>query len=367
MLSTQLVTPTLHAPVLAPCPADDEPLYVPSGALSQALIVAVLARPRLLATSPDPTPPLWLNSAPEPTGVHAVDGGGALMLDVLLVVLDLLLRGGGAANLSARAVLARKGYQRWGLERQALEARVAARLDLLSRLSVSGPCGLEAILSLSARNAAKTDFLVKAGAPLVGDLDPARSRKLPVSILRLDHRRNRSVDVLAKKIAVAMAVTPHRGPFLAADLADLAPPPAVGRCGEVQVASSSHLVAALARLRALGRYAVSNIEGLERRQRAGLDWRSAQVAIQPVSDRNFLPTRAAVVAEPRIGARRAAALNTAYRPPRPRGRPRFEPLPEHIGLIRALLARGSTRQQIAAAIGISLPTLRRSFAHELRG
>lgn len=366
MLSTHPLSSTLHAPVLAPSPADDEPLHVPSGDVSRALIATVLARPRLLAPSPDSTPAPWLTSGLDPTGVHAADGGGALTLDVLLVVLDLLLRGGGAANLNARAVLARKGYQRWGLERKALEARVAERLDLLSRLSVPGARGQDAILSLSARGAAKTDFIVTAGAPLVEDLVPASSHTLPISILRLDHRRNRSVDVLAKKIAVAMAVSPHGGPFLAADLADLAAPPSELPCVEAQAASASHLAAALARLRALGRYAVSNLESLDRSQRAGLDWRSAQIAIRPVSEGSFALARTATAAKPKVGLRRAASLNAAHRPPRPRGRPRFEPLPEHIGLIRALLARGSTRQQIAAAIGISLPTLRRSFAHELR-
>jgi hypothetical protein len=50
---------------------------------------------------------------------------------------------------------------------------------------------------------------------------------------------------------------------------------------------------------------------------------------------------------------------------RRRGRPAFDPKPSQRHLVSTLFAHGATREQIARAVGVSLPTLRRYFAAEI--
>jgi hypothetical protein len=343
-------------------PANDDPLRLPRGPISQSLVRALLGGGRggaRLAERGAWRPWVVMAADRERDG-EPVGPVCPLTLDVALVVLDLLRRGDGAAPVNARAVLARKGYGRWGRERQAFEARIVAQLRLLQNLRLLSGDGAEPLLNLGPRNVARTDFVVRATPPLSDELGDGGWTEIPNAVLRLDHRRNRGADVLAKKLAVAIALAGASGVFRVADLLAR-----VGCFPETQsprprTGIAERVPAALRRLQALGVFDIEGLEAIERQSHGRPDWLSAQIRIHQGS----AASAPAAYVTSGGGDPETVGVPSAGRPRR--GRPRFAPSAQQRDLVRLLQVRGATRGQIAKALGISLPTLRCYFAAELR-
>jgi len=282
---------------------------------------------------------------------------------VALVALDLLQRGGGQAPLNARLVLARKAYRRWGHERQAFEARVAAEISLLQTFKLLTEDGPEPLLVLVPRNVARTDFIVRAAPPLTREIGKGDWVELPISVLRFDHRRNRGVDVLAKKLATVIALAGSSGAFGVTDLLMRAGMFPHGRGGR-RYRMAERLPEALRRVQALGVFEIDGLEALERRGAGHAEWPNAQIRV-----RRCYSLLGATGTASAMGRRPGADIDsgeTAQRAPGRRGRPRIEPSQQQRDDVRTLAARGVTREQIARALGVSLPTLRNYFPAELR-
>jgi len=360
------------SPAQCEWPADDDPLRIPQGPICLALVYAVLStgdgagpwgeRPRSAAR-------------PARARVVLVDGAGEsgaagfpcpLTLDVLLVVLDLLQRNGGVAPVSPRIVLARKGYRRWGRERQSFERKVLDQIRLLQRLSL-GADGLGGpLLQFSARNVARTDFLVRAAPALAAELERRVCIELPNAVLRLDHRRNRGSDVLAKKLAVVVAA---RGPSDAVRARDLLKQtghpacPGAGRRNHV----AERLPDALRRLRSLEVFDVQGLDPLEHAKASRRNWLSASVWVRLKGrGEDPLATELRGPGSSDPDASGADARPSGHSAAARRGRPRFQPSSEQRSAVSMLRAAGATRERIAQEVGVSLPTLRAYFATELR-
>lgn len=349
-----------------PWPADDEPLHLAQGPVSAALVRALLggARgPAALPVHPASWRPSVIMAAPRGGAGEALGESSPLTLDVALVALDLLQRGGGQTPLNPRIVLARKAYRRWGHERQAFESRVAAEIRLLQRFKLLTEDGPEPLLVLGPRNVARTDFVVRAAPSLAVEIGERDWIELPVSVLRLDHRRNRGVDVLAKKLATVIALSGSSGAFGVADLLMQAGMFPDGRGGRRR-RMAERLPEALRRVQALGAFEIDGVDTLERRGAGHAEWLNAQIRVRRRS-----PLVVAMGTAGAPGRRPGAHIDsaeTSHRSPGRRGRPRFEPSPQQRNDVRTLVARGATREQIARAVGVSLPTLRNYFSAELR-
>ena len=356
-------------------PDDDDPLRLPRGPICDAVVSAVLAGGRRLAPLPAalaglPLHPRQLQplasaagerrvrfAGPgEASGLAALEAVSPLTLDVLLVLLDLLARGGGRVPVNARAVLARKGFRRWGHERQVFENKVNEELRRLSRLELQGACGAAPLLAFAPRNVARTDFMVEAGAELLEELDLQCVLELPVAVLRLDHRANRQADSLAKRLALALVEANAPGVFSLAEL--------LLRLGEVASPHRlAHDLALAGRLKAaLGKLSALQVFDIAAEPARGDDaqqaWWAAEVAVRPANaSAPHRPGRSFQVVE-------SATVPAEAKPRCGRGRPKFEPTLAQRALVRRLSAAGATRELIAGRLGVSLPTLRRYFAAE---
>lgn len=280
-------------------------------------------------------------------------GGSVLMLDALLVILDLLQRSPAGVAVDARTVLQRKGYRRWGRERRAFEERLSEQLIGLDALVRQLAGEREPLLVFAPRNVARTHFMVRPGGALAAELQAHDWAELGPAVLRLDHRKNREADALAKKLAVALVHVPVGQVLRVRDLLRLA---GERPCAD-QRRRSQHLgerfAAALTRLSALGLSRLTLEPPADRAPGWFEDWceAEAQVGVAPTP----------IAARPRRKGSAARARNNA----RPRGRPPFSPTPDQRALVASLSAKHCTRAAIAERLRVSLPTLRRYFAAEL--
>lgn len=358
------------SPVRSEWPADDDPLRIPQGPICLALIEEVLSsregegawadQPRAAARA-GRARVVFLERDGEAAGPVC-----PLTLDVLLVTLDLLQRNAGAAPVSPRIVLARKGYRRWGSERQSFERKVLDQIRQLQRLALEadGLCG--PLLQFSARNVARTDFLVRAAPALAAELERGLCIEIPNSVLRLDHRRNRGSDVLAKKLAVMVAAHGSPDVVRARDLLTQTGHPASAGAGRRNHVAE-RLPDALRRLRSLDVFDVQGLDLLEDAKASRRNWLSASLWVRLKEHGGDAPgakLHPPCLPDPDVSAanERVSACAALAR----RGRPRFQPSAEQRTAVRMLHAAGATRERIAQEVGVSLPTLRAYFATELR-
>ncbi|MFC3069167.1 helix-turn-helix domain-containing protein [Phenylobacterium soli] len=295
-----------------------------------------------------------LTSADEADGLDdATELSPVLMLDALLVILDLLHRSPCGAPVSARTVLMRKGYRRWGNERRAFERRVNAQLigldGLVRRLAGDG----EPLLAFAPRNVARTDFMVRPGGALVAELAAPDCVELGAAVLRFDHRKNRGADALAKKLAVALAHSPESEVLRVRDIlaatGEWSRYDNGGRCDRL----AARFEAALGLLRAAGLCRLELEPPCERPYGWFRTWCGTEVRVTSWPRPVPLP-RTDGTPSPR-----GRALTGR------RGRPPFSPTADQRALVAALSADGCSRTLIAGRVGVSLPTLRRYFAVEL--
>lgn len=345
-------------------PGQEDQLRLPAGEISEALMRLVIAggadpllQPAVLRGRRD-VPFGGARVILESAAGRPERSTSALTLDVVLVVLDLLVRLGGEAPVSARIVLARKGYRRCGDERRAFERKVLGEIRLLEALRLQHAGGEQPLFSLAARNVAQTDFVVRAAAPLVAELLGHRCVSIDPTVLRLDHRRNRGAEALAKKLAVLLSLAREPAGFGAAELIRLTGE--LGGGGQTnETKMAERFTAAAERLRSLG-YSIRLIAPVGA---PGPAWLSGQVEVQRTS-----PSPAEPTGDPASGHFRASndheARDGQDTAPR-RGRPRFVPNLEQRRLVQRLNAGGTSRESIARAIGVSLPTLRTYFAADL--
>lgn len=354
-------------------PTDDAELRLPWGPVSEAFLRAIIGGGSDPSAGSAVSPP-QVEYAPGRARASIagnlasgwVERVSPLTLDVALVVLDLLQRNGGAASVNARMVLERKGYRRWGCERRAFEQKILGELKILSRFCLHAATGSEPLFVLAPRNVARTDFMARAAAPLAGELANESYRGVASAVLRLDHRRNRGADSLAKKLAVLVALADASSSFYVGEL--------LMRAGELPTDGSQlgddrlaeRFNAASQRLAAVG-LDLRSTDPVDCRNRAGLGWLASEVEVhQRTPPKAFSkpsvtggPVALEVSNDPQDGDAKGVGLR--------RGRPRFEPSLEQRRLVVRLHAAGTTREAIARAIGVSLPTLRAYFAVELFG
>jgi hypothetical protein len=134
---------------------------------------------------------------------------------------------------------------------------------------------------------------------------------------------------------------------------------------------AGRLPAALRRLRALGLFDIRGLEALEHPKGVKRDWLSTEIRIHRRAEAGGLPAAQPLVPVTLAlgapdGRDDGQTCRLAGGAQVRRGRPRFEPSSEQRLLVSTLHARGATRQEIARAVGVSLPTLRRYFAMDFR-
>lgn len=112
---------------------------------------------------------------------------------------------GRSRIIRASAILEAKGCRRWGDERRALERQVGRELQVLRRLScgAAGPL----LFDLTPIGDSGCEFIYQPGAWLLALRAASPVRFVDAAILHLDHRANRGADVLAKKLALHLALS----------------------------------------------------------------------------------------------------------------------------------------------------------------
>jgi hypothetical protein len=134
-----------------------------------------------------------------------------LSLDLLAIRLSRPEAGHPAAPRLIRAseVLRQKGCRRFGDERLALQRQLGREAQTLRRLTAEpgGPL----LFELSPLETPEVAFLYQPGPWLAALFRTQPTQLLPPNVFRFDHRANRGADVLAKKLAITLALSMSEG------------------------------------------------------------------------------------------------------------------------------------------------------------